>query len=187
MRDRAISANFCLLGYPVSQKILSRQKWRPFWIFKFFAKHKNTCISKTVWDRAMSTKLLPHRVSVKTILSKVQWIFHLPKMSAILSFQSFFKNAKHKNACILKTVLDRAISMKFLTHRVTLLSSWPNFQKKICLIKNWRPIWIFKFFTKIAKHKNACISKTLPDRANLAKFLTHRVSVKTSLSKTSPY
>ena len=39
------------------------------------------------------------------------------------------------------------------------------------------------FFVKIAKHKNPCILKTVPDRANLAKFLTHRVSVKASLSK----
>ena len=31
----------------------------------------------------------------------------------------FFKNVKQKNACISKTVLDRA---KFLTHRVALLS-----------------------------------------------------------------
>ena len=32
-------------------------------------------------------------------------------------------NAQHKNACILKTVRDRVISTKFLTHRVTLQSS----------------------------------------------------------------
>ena len=41
----------------------------------------------------------------------------------------------------------------------------------------------FKFFSKIAKHKSACILKTVQDRANSANFLTHMVSVKTSLSK----
>ena len=41
------------------------------------------------------------------------------------------KIPKHKNTCILKTVQDRAISTKFLTHRV----GNPIF-KKICLTKN---------------------------------------------------
>ena len=38
---------------PMFKKILSRQKWRPFSIFEFFAKiakHKNAYISKTVLD-----------------------------------------------------------------------------------------------------------------------------------------
>ena len=108
-------------------------------IYKFFAKnakHKNACISKTVPDRGNSAKSLTHRVSVRTSLSKFQRIFHLPKMAAFLNFQIFFKNAKHKNACISKTVLNRAISMKFLTRRITLMSSRPNFQKKNCPVKN---------------------------------------------------
>ena len=36
-----------------------------------------------------------------------------------LVFEYFTKIAKHKNACISKTVLDRAISTKTLTHKVT--------------------------------------------------------------------
>ena len=40
-----------------------------------------------------------------------------------------------KNAYISKTVLDRAISMKFLTHRVSLQSSHANFQKNFVLPK----------------------------------------------------
>ena len=40
-------------------------------------------------------------------------------MAAILNFQIFRKIAKHRNAYISKTVLDRAISTKFLTHRVS--------------------------------------------------------------------
>ena len=59
---------------------------------------------------------------MKTSLSKFQQIFHSLKMAAVLNFQFRFKNAKHKNACISKTMLDRAISTKFLTHRVSLLS-----------------------------------------------------------------
>ena len=44
-------------------------------------------------------------------------------MAAILNFRIFRKIAKHKNAYISKTLLDRAISTKFLTHRVSLQSS----------------------------------------------------------------
>ena len=57
-------------------------------------------------------------------------------MAAILNFRIFRKIAKHKNAYILKTVLDRVISTKFLTHRVYLQSRHANFQKKIYLAKN---------------------------------------------------
>ena len=56
-------------------------------------------------------------------------------MVVILYFRIFFKNAKHKNPGISKTVLDRAISTKFLTHRV-LLSSWSSFLRKISPIRN---------------------------------------------------
>ena len=45
-------------------------------------------------------------------------------MAAILNFRNFFaKIAKHKDASILKTVLDRAILTKFLTHRESLQKS----------------------------------------------------------------
>ena len=68
-------------------------------------------------DRAISTKLLTHRVSLQSSPTNFQKIFVSPKMMAILNF--FAKIAKHKNAYISETVLDRAISMKFLTHRVS--------------------------------------------------------------------
>ena len=58
-----------------------------------------------------------------------------PKMAAILNFRIFRKIAKHKNAYISKTVLDTAISTKFLTHGVSLQSTHANFQKKIFLPK----------------------------------------------------
>ena len=61
--------------------------------------------------------------------------FLSPKMAAILNFRIFRKIAKRKNAYISKTVLDRAISTKFLTHRVSLQSSHANFEKNF-LAKN---------------------------------------------------
>ena len=64
------------------------------------------------------------------------------EMAAILNFRIFRKIAKHNNADISKTVLDRAISTKFLTHRVSLQSSHANFQKivlpKMAAILNFR-------------------------------------------------
>ena len=64
-------------------------------------------------------------------------------MVAILNFRIFRKIAKHKNAYISKTVLDRVISTKFLTHSLSLQSSHANFQKnfilpKIAAILNFR-------------------------------------------------
>ena len=43
--------------------------------------------------------------------------------------------------------------------------------KKILSRQKWQQFLIFEFFTKIAKHKNAYISKTVLDRAILTKFL----------------
>ena len=50
-------------------------------------------------------------------------------MAAILNFRNFRKNCNTKNAYISKTVLDRAIFDEILTHRVSLQSSYPNFEK----------------------------------------------------------
>ena len=66
--------------------------------------------------------------------------------------------------------------MKLLTRRVPLQSSYPNLQR-IYLAKNGGH---FEFFAKIAKHKNAYISKTVLDRAFSMKFLTRRVSLQSS-------
>ena len=93
-------------------------------------------------------------------------------MAAILNFRIFRKIAKHKNAYISKTVLDRAISTKFLTHRVSLQSSHANFQKKFLLPK-----------MAVAKHKNANISKTVLHRAISTNFLIFRVSLQSSYPK----
>ena len=58
-------------------------------------------------------------------------------MAAILNFRIFRKIAKHKNTYISKTVLDRAISTKFLTHWVSLQSRDANFQKKAVALGNF--------------------------------------------------
>ena len=71
-------------------------------------------------------------------------------MAAILNFRIFRKIAKHKNAYISKTVLDRAISTKFLTHRVSLQSSHANFQKNFVLPK-MAAILNFRIFRKNCK------------------------------------
>ena len=89
-----------------------------------------------------------------------------------------FLIAKHKNAYISKTMQDRAILTKFLTHRITLMGISPNFQKnfvppKMAVILNFR----------ILRKTQKCITKAIQDRAISAKFLTHRLFVKTSLSK----
>ena len=93
------------------------------------------------------------------------------------------KLQKHKNAYISKTILDRVISTKLLVHRVSLRDSHPNFQKKFCLAKNGGHFCIFKFFAKIAEHKNACISKIMQDRAISTKLLAIRVFKATLIFK----
>ena len=70
--------------------------------------------------------------------------------------------------------------MKFLTHRVSLQSSHAYLKKINLSRQKWRPFGIFEFFAKIAKHKNAYISKTLLDRVISTKFLTHRVPLQSS-------
>ena len=131
-------------------------------------------------DRAISTKFLTRRISLPSSFPNFQKNFFSPKMAAILNFRIFRKNSKHKNAYISKTLLDRAISTKFLTHRVSLQSSHANFQKKFVLPKMAA---ILNFCAKIAKHKNANISKTVLHRAISTKFFIFRVSLQSSYPK----
>ena len=121
-----------------------------------------------------------HRVSLQSSHANFQKKIFSQKMAAILNFRIFRKIAKHKNAYISKTMLDRAISTKFLTHRVSLQSSHANFQKKFLLPKMAA---ILNFCAKIAKHKNANISKTVLHRAISTKFLIFRVSLQSSYPK----
>ena len=82
--------------------------------FRSFCKHKNACISKTVLDGANSTKFLTCWISLQSTHANFQNIFVSPNIAAILNF--FAKIAKHKNAYILKTVLDRADCADFGCH-----------------------------------------------------------------------
>ena len=156
--------------------------------FRIF-KHKNAYISKTVLDRAISTKFLTHRVSLQSSHANFQKNFDLPKMAAILNFRIF----KHKNAYISKTMLDRAISTKFLTHRVSLQSSHANFQKnfdlpKMAAILNFRifaqnlqntkmlifrkPCYIERFRRNFLSSGYLCRA-AIPKSFHLVKFQTH--------------
>ena len=124
-------------------------------------------------------KFLSQRVSLQSSHANFQNKIFSQKMAAILNFRIFRKIAKHKNAYIWKTMLDRAISTKFLTHRVSVQSSHANFQKKFCFAKNGGHFEFSNFCAKIAKHKNANISKTVLRRANSI----FRVSLQSSYPK----
>ena len=100
-------------------------------------------------------------------------------MAAILNFQILRKNCKTQK-CLYLENRDRAISMEFLTHRLSLQSSYPNFQKLLVSPKMAAILTFSQFFAKIAKHKSAYILKTVLDRAISTKFLTHRVSLQSS-------
>ena len=83
------------------------------------AKHKFASISLTVQDRAISSKVLTHRVSERRTLGNFPKNFPLPQNGGHFEFSNFFpKMAKHKFASISLTVRDRAILSKFSTHRV---------------------------------------------------------------------
>ena len=139
-------------------------------------------------DRAISPKFLTHRVSLQSGHANSQTKIFSQNLAAILNFRIFCKIAKHKNAYISKTVLDRAISTKFLTRRVSLQSSHANFPKNFILPKMAA---ILNFRAKIAKHKNANIfcyierfrrnflssgylcRAAIPKSFHLVKFQTH--------------
>ena len=165
-------------------------------MFEFFAKiakHKNAYISKTLLDRGISTKFLTRRVSLQSSHANFQTKNFSQKMAAILNFQIFRKIAKHKNAYISKTVLDRAISTKFLIHRASLQSSHANFQKnfvlpKMAAILNFRifaqklqntkmlifqkPCYIERFRRNFLSSGYLCRA-AIPKSFHLVKFQTH--------------
>ena len=62
--------------------------------FRIFRKNKNAYISKTLLDRAISTKFLTHRVSLQSSHANVKKNFISQKMAAILNFRIFRKNCK---------------------------------------------------------------------------------------------
>ena len=103
-------------------------------------------------------------------------------MAAFLSshpnFQKkiFWTPKNCKNAYISKTMLDRGILTKFLTRRLSLQSSYANFQKNFVSPK-MAAILSFANFSQKLQKKNAYISKTVLDRVISMKFLIRRVSL----------
>ena len=147
------------------------------------AKHKIACISLTVRDRAISSKFSTHRVSKECHLGNFPKIFPSPKMAAILNFRIFAKNGKTQNSLYLLNrarysdfveIFDPRGTSKFSTHGVPKEGMYScQFSKSFLLPKNGV---YFEFSLKMAKHKIACISLTVRDRAISSKFSTHRVS-----------
>ena len=108
--------------------------------------------------------------------------FPLSKNGGHFVFSNFCqKMEKHKFATISLTVRDRAISLKFSTHRASLRNVLLVIFQKISSPQKWRPFLIFEFLPKMAKHKFASISLTMRDRAISSKFSTHRLSGKCTL------
>ena len=95
----------CRVPMPIFKKILSRQKWRPFWIFEFFAKIaklKNAYISKTLLDRAISTKFLTRRVSLQSSHANFQTKKFLAKNGGHFEFSNFSQNCKTQKCLYLE-------------------------------------------------------------------------------------
>ena len=104
--------------------------------FRKNCKTQNAYISKTVLDRAISTKFLTRRIYLQSNFPNFQK-FCLAKNGGHFEFSKFSQKLQNTKMLIFsKTVLDRAISTKFLTRRVSLQSSYPNFEKNFCLAKN---------------------------------------------------
>ena len=140
--------------------------------FEFFlknAKHKNACISKTVLDRAILVKILICRVTLLVGDPILKNNFVLPKMAAILNFRIFRKKSQNTRIFVSRKPCKIEQFCKIFDYRVSVKSSLYKFQRIFHLPK-MVAILISEFFAKIVKHKNPCISKTVPDRANSSNF-----------------
>ena len=96
-------------------------------------------------------------------------LFPMPFLAAFLNFC-----IKCKKAFISETVRDRAISTKFLTHRVS-AEFTGNFSQKIFF-----PPFLVAILNFCIKHKTF-ILEIVHDRAILTKFLTRRVYTESTL------
>ena len=126
-------------------------------------------------------KFLSNRVSLQSSHTNFRQKSFSQKMAAILNFRIFRKIAKHKNAYISKTMLDRAILTKFLTHRVSLQSSHANFQNFI--LPKMAAILNFRIFAQKLQNTKMLISKTVLDRTISTNFFIFRVSLQSSYPK----
>ena len=137
-------------------------------------KNTNLLVSLTVRERAVSMKLLTHKVSRQTTFCNFWKNFLSPKkLRPFWIFQFLPKMVKHKFASVSLTVWDRAISSKFSTRgylRNVLLAILKKFSSpKMAAILN------FQIFAKNRKNKLASVSLTMRDRVILSKVSTHRV------------
>ena len=101
-------------------------------------KHKFASISLTMRDRAFLLKFSTPRISNKCTLGNFQKIFPSPKMAAILNFRIFAKNGKTQICYYLLNRADRAISLKFSTHRVSLRNVLLAIFKKFSSPQKWQ-------------------------------------------------
>ena len=147
---------FCRGAIPVFKKNFVSPKMAAILNFRIFCKTQKMLISQKLceieqfrcnfWPRGY-----PCRVAI-WILQK----FFVSWNGGHFEFSNFFiKIAKHKNAYMLKIMLDRAISTKFLIHRVSLWSSH-NIFLKICMLPKVTAILNFRIF-----HKNCKTQKYL--------------------------
>ena len=148
VQDRAILLKFSTHGVSKECNLCNFQKIFPSpkmaAILNFRTKHKFASVSLTVRDRAILSKFSTNRVSEHCTLSNFKKIFPSPKMAAILNFRIFAKNGKTQICFFISlTVQDRAILLKFSTHRVSEHCTLSNFQKifpspKMTAILNFR-------------------------------------------------
>ena len=132
-------------------------------ILNFWVKCKNAFISETERDRATLMKFLTHRVCDKSTGDFYQKKIFRPLLAAILNFC-----VKHKSPIISEMERDRAISTKFLTHRVS-AESTADFSQKLfsCtfgghlefLCKTQNPVYVGNYvgdFDKIFDTQDIC-------------------------------
>ena len=118
---------------------------------------------------------------------KTQKCLYLKNCARSSDFDNFFFcrvsvvaiKSQKKNAYISKTVLDRAILTKSLTHRYRCRVAIPIFKKKISLAKNGDHFEFSNFSLKLQNTK-MIISQKPCETPISTKFLTHRVSLQSS-------
>ena len=93
---------------------------------------------------------------MKTSLSKFQQIFHL---AAILNFQFFFKNAKHKNACIINRARESDFDETFYPQGTSFVKL-TQFSKNFCPAKNGGHFEFSNFSQKSQNTKMLVLEKT---------------------------
>ena len=139
------------LAFPSFNEYLTCLKW---WPFKFSIFENRVRYSKTQKILVSRKQCDIERLRQNFLSKGGLWRLAFPSFKEFFTPQKwwpfwifkFFKNAKHENACISKTMLVKAILMKILIHGVNLLSSWPNFKNKSFVLPKMEAIWDFSHF-----------------------------------------